>query len=310
MMGKDYMFDQHKHKLGSLCAKTHDWNKTGKSLRYISNGKCVQCQQERSAIHYQQNRELIILRSAQWQRQNLTSADRVARTLAYRQKRKDEGTYTRSKYGLPFGFLSKNGINRANAPKVAELLNRGMNVHQIKETLGLHDKYLENVGYSLTVSDLVREEQLRYWRENPEARRVYLAEFRKHQWKLKYMIDQSLRLYHREKSKRRKALNRGQKAVAIPSSALQRRFNEFGNCCAYCGNPGFMEIEHIIPISKGGLHDISNIVPSCTSCNSSKQVKDMECWYRTQPFFSQARLDRILRIAAASADTQLSLAVG
>jgi hypothetical protein len=29
--------------LGSLCKRKHNWNNTGKSLRYKSNGGCVEC---------------------------------------------------------------------------------------------------------------------------------------------------------------------------------------------------------------------------------------------------------------------------
>jgi 5-methylcytosine-specific restriction endonuclease McrA len=32
-------------------------------------------------------------------------------------------------------------------------------------------------------------------------------------------------------------------------------------------------MDHVIPLSKGGLHDASNIVASCQSCNSSKHDK-------------------------------------
>lgn len=70
------------------------------------------------------------------------------------------------------------------------------------------------------------------------------------------------------------------------TSALRQRFNEFGNCCAYCGGAGDMRAEHVEPISKGGAHDIGNIVPSCWPCNASKRTSDMETWCRSQPFFS------------------------
>ncbi|WP_097965810.1 HNH endonuclease [Streptomyces sp. or20] len=36
--------------------------------------------------------------------------------------------------------------------------------------------------------------------------------------------------------------------------------------CAFCGGP-YEDIEHLVPISKGGEHSIANIVPSCVECN-------------------------------------------
>lgn len=47
-----------------------------------------------------------------------------------------------------------------------------------------------------------------------------------------------------------------------------------GNTCAYCGKSADT-IDHIIPRSKNGSDDESNIVPCCKSCNSSKKDKDL-----------------------------------
>jgi 5-methylcytosine-specific restriction endonuclease McrA len=44
--------------------------------------------------------------------------------------------------------------------------------------------------------------------------------------------------------------------------------------CAYCDQPS-EHIDHIIPIAKGGLHDISNVVGACKPCNTSKKDKDL-----------------------------------
>ena len=43
--------------------------------------------------------------------------------------------------------------------------------------------------------------------------------------------------------------------------------------CAYCTRrmKGRLDMEHIIPLSKGGSHTASNIVPACRSCNSKKK---------------------------------------
>ncbi|CAO0836155.1 Bacteriophage protein OS=Streptomyces microflavus OX=1919 GN=Smic_81110 PE=4 SV=1 [Streptomyces microflavus] len=36
--------------------------------------------------------------------------------------------------------------------------------------------------------------------------------------------------------------------------------------CAFCGGP-YDDIEHLVPLSKGGEHSLDNIVPSCRDCN-------------------------------------------
>jgi 5-methylcytosine-specific restriction endonuclease McrA len=51
--------------------------------------------------------------------------------------------------------------------------------------------------------------------------------------------------------------------------------------CHYCKKvtPGTeMTIDHVIPISKGGDHDLTNLVVCCKSCNNSKQDKLPEVW--------------------------------
>lgn len=43
--------------------------------------------------------------------------------------------------------------------------------------------------------------------------------------------------------------------------------------CAYCGEKKPLTQDHIIPVSKGGAHTASNIIPACQSCNSSKGAR-------------------------------------
>jgi len=47
--------------------------------------------------------------------------------------------------------------------------------------------------------------------------------------------------------------------------------------CFYCGNPGG-EVDHVIPLSRGGAHSIGNLVPACRSCNSSKNNRFITEW--------------------------------
>ena len=47
------------------------------------------------------------------------------------------------------------------------------------------------------------------------------------------------------------------------------------NMCVYCNKKLRLEMDHIIPISKGGIHELKNIVPSCRSCNATKINKSL-----------------------------------
>lgn len=76
------------------------------------------------------------------------------------------------------------------------------------------------------------------------------------------------------------------------ASASQREqcLAQYGNCCAGCGasgnNPGVqLQIDHIIPWSKGGASELSNFQPLCATCNGSSRKGSK----------SQAEFERILR---------------
>ena len=66
--------------------------------------------------------------------------------------------------------------------------------------------------------------------------------------------------------------------------------------CAYSGEKlkkGTRTIDHIKPLSKGGEHEIWNVVPMYRPYNISKHDKDMEEWYQEQDFYSEERLQKI-----------------
>jgi hypothetical protein len=52
--------------------------------------------------------------------------------------------------------------------------------------------------------------------------------------------------------------------------------------CWYCGdklNPfSNFVVEHVVPLSRGGEHRVSNMVPSCAECNRSKRTMLIEEW--------------------------------
>ena len=49
--------------------------------------------------------------------------------------------------------------------------------------------------------------------------------------------------------------------------------------CAYCGcTSGPFELDHIIPVSRGGGNDQENLTCACRACNRSKGAKTVEEW--------------------------------
>jgi len=59
----------------------------------------------------------------------------------------------------------------------------------------------------------------------------------------------------------------------------QRIFERDDFTCQYCGHRGCrLECDHVIPVSRGGAHDDSNLVTACFDCNRSKRDKLVEEW--------------------------------
>lgn len=51
----------------------------------------------------------------------------------------------------------------------------------------------------------------------------------------------------------------------------------YNNSCFYCGSDKYkLTQDHIIPISRGGNHNIFNIVPACALCNCRKNNKTLK----------------------------------
>lgn len=66
---------------------------------------------------------------------------------------------------------------------------------------------------------------------------------------------------------------------AIPMATRQEVFERDKYTCVYCGeHESSMHIDHVKPWSKGGTHDIDNLVLACVDCNLSKGAKTIEEW--------------------------------
>lgn len=67
----------------------------------------------------------------------------------------------------------------------------------------------------------------------------------------------------------------------------------FKSRCCYCGKQTSLTKDHIKPLVKGGELTMTNVLPACKTCNSSKNDNEMLEWYKKQKFYDSDRLKKI-----------------
>lgn len=71
-LSHSFGIDTSKHILQNLCSRNHDWNETGKSLYFADSRDCVECNKFRSSERYRNNRDKLLAKSAERQKETKT----------------------------------------------------------------------------------------------------------------------------------------------------------------------------------------------------------------------------------------------
>lgn len=133
------------------------------------------------------------------------------------------------------------------------------------------------LDYDKTYNELHRERLRRkYW----ENRDEHLARSRAYE-----AVNQDKRKAYRQANKEkwaeyhrnRRALIRGAEGKHT-ASEIRQMLEDQGHVCAYCEVPLFGEfhVDHMLPLSRGGSNDWSNLAITCDRCNRSKHNKTTE----------------------------------
>lgn len=92
------------------------------------------------------------------------------------------------------------------------------------------------------------------------------------------------REYNRTHPAKVKASNLRQRAqrTAAPGYAspeqIAARIAYYGGRCAYCQTGVYEQLDHVIPIARGGSNWPANLRPACRRCNQSKKAKKLTEW--------------------------------
>ena len=146
-----------------------------------------------------------------------------------------------------------------------------------------------------------KEERLQYREEHKEERLQYAKQY--HQEHKEQILQrhkqyaqtpQGQTVEFNKNAKRRKREEAQGDGITKVQWLEMMQFFDFK--CAYSDislNKNNRSIDHIIPIVKGGEHEVWNCVPMDKSLNSSKRDTDIMEWYTAQDFYDEERLDKI-----------------
>jgi len=141
----------------------------------------------------------------------------------------------------------------------------------------------------------VLERAKQYYQNNKDLSRQYYQENKDRISKRTKEYMQTLRgkMAGVNKDQTRKARKKNQLGPNPP--ATEQLVELLQKPCVYCGKKS-EHIDHIIPLAKGGLHDITNVIGACGRCNKQKGAKHLSEWLtylgeingRTSRTFEQA----------------------
>lgn len=220
--------------------------------------QCRECKNKDKRENYKKNKNKIYEQNKVWVNNNPEKVREIKKR--YRDKNKEVlNERSRERY-------------RNNPDKYKEIKRKSYYKN--------HDsvlKYQEN--YRKENAEKIKDRQKNYYRKNKEDVLRYHKEFRK---KYPERHKEHVRRWNEKNPEKRKiyTMNRIARLKHSEGSFTSEEWEKLKDNCNYsclcCGKkePEIkLSIDHVIPISKGGGNNISNIQPLCLPCNQTKGVK-------------------------------------
>ena len=78
----------------------------------------------------------------------------------------------------------------------------------------------------------------------------------------------------------RQARYRANGGDKIPFELREEVFERDGFACVYCGSEEYLQCDHVVPVSKGGVTSLENLATACRVCNAKKKDRDRKAFLR------------------------------
>jgi hypothetical protein len=96
--------------------------------------------------------------------------------------------------------------------------------------------------------------------------------------------------------KRRSRMASALTLFKVGIEVINERFALTSGMCCWCCAEKATTIDHFLPVSRGGTHSPSNLLPACNTCNGRKQAADPYEWFSVQPFYTEKQWLNVLRM--------------
>jgi 5-methylcytosine-specific restriction endonuclease McrA len=90
--------------------------------------------------------------------------------------------------------------------------------------------------------------------------------------------DLTVRDGHNNYAHKQRTLRFGNESPGVTHTQWRAILAFYGDRCAYCGAGDRIERDHIVPVTRGGLHEPTNVVPACRRCNRDKRDRLLGEW--------------------------------
>lgn len=161
--------------------------------------------------------------------------------------------------------ISDFGFNK-NSPDGLSYFCKSCNVSKATQWAKNNPEKRKNArkNYIIKYPEKVNE-QIRKWNSNhPEN-----VSKRNHLWRSNHPNEKNMY------DQKRRAMKMNALGDGITSRQWKELKESYGNRCAYCNKKRPLTLDHIVPLSKNGAHDIANAIPACKSCNSKKRHESL-----------------------------------
>lgn len=104
-------------------------------------------------------------------------------------------------------------------------------------------------------------------------------------WRARYRSDSTFRRREIQRLKAQKLKRKGLMVPGVSHAEVDALYRELMRC-PYCDgalDQGNTTLDHMHPLSKGGLHHAPNLIACCRSCNVRKASKGFDRWVTSLP---------------------------